>query len=627
MAVKRRRTFWITSSVTGLHEHRASLLKKNGFDVTFVSSTQDAIRLARDARPICIIVDSPLNNDPSSILGIQNLIREPELNGVRFIGSLSRQSPDLVRIAVSENLRDLIPLAISDVKWLQRMLYANSAKFDGKILHNHDIGLDQTASVISSARIVWINRTHIRIECRGSYVLGSKLTVSGALSKAFSVPNLNLKIERIENDRLLYRYSQALICRWNLAAASQIKADEILSRFFENKPSHKIRAFAAVSRQTLRTTLAKSLNPGTFFVITGLQKINLAHEVGYFTPNVLFLDDKLLESLSDDNLAEIASRLPETSPIIVYGEALDKIQKHFPNHRIFCEPSLQQSHLENAQQRYEIKVDVDSADGQPVCPIPSEHPWSRIGIHNPARLTGLSPSAGKLDLPGPLGNFTLATLDAPILRQTLGRNPVIKIVANKSIDPESGFANESEFYLADTTTHEESLLASTLLELLAESFGLPAIASSSSNQHAIMNTTLSSVSLSETASQSLEQDAIGGGFNGSSALKDSGSPDRQSRERNLSRVDSMIGRSSAKTGSHGGKVILKTTKAVRRGFKVDLTIVKALMLLALFTGILILVLRVAEQVGANRKNELGKEYSDFFFRMNPELRKKSNDND
>jgi hypothetical protein len=50
-------------------------------------------------------------------------------------------------------------------------------------------------------------------------------------------------------------------------------------------------------------------------------------------------------------------------------------------------------------------------------------------------------------------------------------------------------------------------------------------------------------------------------------------------------------------------------------------------MLALFTGILILVLRVAEQVGANRKNELGKEYSDFFFRMNPELRKKSNNSD
>jgi hypothetical protein len=623
MAAKSRRTFWITSSVTELHEHRASLLKKNGFDVTFVSNTQDTIKLARDARPICIIVDSPINNDPSSILSIQNLMREPELNGVRFIGSLSRQCPDLVRIAVSENFRDLVPLAISDMKWLQRILYANSAKFDGKILHSNDIGVNQTASVISSARIVWINRTHMRIECRGSQELGSKLTVSGAITKAFGVPNLSLTVDRIDNDRLLYRYSQALICRWSLGHSSQIKADEILTRFFENKPNHKIRAFAAVSRQTLRTTLVKSLNPGTFFVITGLQKVNLANEVGYFTPNVMFVDDKLLESLSDDNLAEIASRLPESSPVIVYGDSSEKIQKHFLKHRIFCEPSIQQSHLENAQQRYEIKIDFDLAGGESVSPIPSEHPWSRLGIHNAARLISLSPSAGKLDLPGPIGNFTLATLDAPILRETLGRNPVIKIIGNKSIDASSDFANQADFYIADTTTLEESMLASKLLELIAESFGLASVASSASNQYAALDNTTSSVGRLETSSQNLAGKFIGGGFNGSSAFKDASGDTQEAYERSKA-VETKISGSSAQRQSHGGNVVLRTSKAASPRFKVDMTIVKALMILAFFTGILILVLRVAEDVGKNRKNDLGKEYSDFFFRMNPELRKKSN---
>jgi hypothetical protein len=416
-----------------------------------------------------------------------------------------------------------------------------------------------------------------------------------------------------------------LICRWNLAASNQTKADEILSRFFENKPSHKIRAFAAVSRQTLRTTLAKSLNSGSFFVITGLQKVNLAHEVGYFTPNVLFVDDKLVESLSDENLKEIASRLPESSPVIVYGDSIEKIQKHFPNHRIFCEPSIQQSHLENAQQRYEIKMDVDTEGGESVCPIPSEHPWSRIGIHNPARLTALSPSAGKLELPGRIGNFTLATLDVPILRQNLGRNPVIKIIGNRSIEPISGFADEAEFYLADTTTHEESLLATALLEMVAKSFGLESIQASSHNQHHILDHSISSVSLLGANSQDLRQQLVGGGVNGSSALKEG--DNRQPSQRNTSIVDSKIGRPSAERGTTRGNAVLRTAKSAKPAFKVDMTIVKALVMLALFTGILILVLRVAEQVGANRKNELGKEYSDFFFRMNPELRKKSNNSD
>jgi hypothetical protein len=627
MATKSRRTFWITSSVTGLHEHRVSLLKKNGFDVTFVSTTHDAIRLARDARPICIIIDSPLNNDPSSILGIQHLMREPELNGVRFIGSLSRQSPELVRIAVSENFRDLIPLAVPDIKWLQRILYANSAKFDGQILHSHDIGMSQTASVASSARIVWINRTHIRMECRGSHVIGGKLSISGAISKAFGVPHLNLTVERIENDRLLYRYSQAIICRWNIAPSNQSKAEDILSRFFENKPNHKLRAFVAVSRQTLRTTLAKSLNPGSFFVITGLQKVNLAHEVGYFTPNVLFIDDKLLETLSDENLGDIASRLPESSPIIIYGESSEKMIRHFSSHRIFCEPSIQQSHLENAQQRYEIKMDADPGPGELLCPIPSEHPWSRIGLINPARLTALSPSAGKLNLPGPIGDFTLATLDAPLLRQTLGRNPVIKIIANKSIDPITGFANEAAFYLADTTTHEESLLASALVGLISESFVTASTADASSHQKAMMDTDASVVSRLEKSHQESAGEFLGGGFSGPSALKESaGNYLDVSALKKTQTQAKPIGQTSLNKAPPGN-VVLKTTSPARRGFKVDITIVKALMTLAIFTVILILALRTAEQIGSSRKNDLGKEYSDFFFRMNPELRKKSNKND
>jgi hypothetical protein len=43
----------------------------------------------------------------------------------------------------------------------------------------------------------------------------------------------------------------------------------------------------------------------------------------------------------------------------------------------------------------------------------------------------------------------------------------------------------------------------------------------------------------------------------------------------------------------------------------------------LFSVALIFALRFAEQTGKQRGSQLGKEYSDFFFRMNPELRKKS----
>jgi hypothetical protein len=634
MSIKSRRTFWITNNVTSEHRQRAKQLEANGFIVQFAQDSSVALKLAREARPICVIIDTQPENQTGEIAGLKAIVKDPEFNGVRFLLSITVECPDLIRFAISENFRDIIPMDISDAHWLNRILYANAAKSFENLSSYYEVCLNQIASTISSGRITWINQTHIRIECRGSQRIGNALHVSGAISQALNLPHISLVVEGIEKHRLMYRYSQALICRWQTTPSKMEQANKIIRQLLSNKPDPKIRAFVAISRPAIRTTLAKGLNTERFFVRAGLQKSNLLHEVSYFSPSVIFFDDRLLEAINQSELQAILAKVPTTVPIVIFGNEFDKFKTSFADRKVFFESAIQQSHLKNAESRYEIPADISSDRPEfEVCTIPPEHPWSKIDVHTPARLKGISPSGGHFLSPFSIGDYSLAKIESPFLRRVLGRDPIIKIKSTSNYDADAMFGHESAFHLSDVTAREESMLSTALIELLREHYATKASyldqasqenqLNESANQSATQTSMLLDVGDSATAVRA-------GSVDGSSALKETVAPVSQTSFQE----DFSANKTQTKTAEVAAKQAVpnasyKMASKAKRAFKFDATILKAIVIFLLFSVALIFALRFAEETGKQRGSQLGKEYSDFFFRMNPELRKKSkqpNDN-
>jgi CheY-like chemotaxis protein len=624
MSTKSRRTFWITNTVTSQHSQRAKQLEANGFSVQFASDGSAAMKLAREARPICVIIDTHSEIQTVEMASLKSLVKDPEFNGVRFILSVTQNSLDLIHFAISENFRDVVPMAINDNEWLNRVLYANGAKSFENLSSYYEISLNQIASTISSGRIAWINQTHIRIECRGSQRIGTALHISGAISKALDTPHISLVVEGIEKYRLMYRYSQALTCSWKVAPSQTEKATKILQQLISNKPDPKIRAFAAISRPAVRTTLVKGLNPDSFFVRTGLQKVNLAHEVGYFSPGIIFFDDKLLEALSQEELLSILAKVPSSVPIVIFGTEPDKFKTILADRKVFSESAVQQIHLKNAESRYEILTDhnIDNPELE-ICTIPPEHPWSKIDIHTPARLKGISPSGGHITSPFSIGDYSLAKIESPFLRKILGRDPIIKTNSNIYADSYSMFGHESEFHFSDVTAGEKSMIASALITLLHEHYAIKAEGANQEKQNEQLNQVASQTSAQESMLLDLSNSttvAGGGSVDGTSALKETIAQPNEtvfaadSNEKNWRKNEKMVA---------SAKVSYKSARKAKPAFEFDPTIVKAIGMFVLFSIALIFALRFAEQTGKNRGSQLGKEYSDFFFRMNPELRKKS----
>jgi FixJ family two-component response regulator len=632
--MKSGRTFWISNNVTSEHHQRAKQLEANGFNVQFVQDAGAALKMAREARPICVIMDTQPESHVGEIASLKALAKDPEFNGVRFLLSITVDCPDLSRFAISENFRDIVPMAISDVQWVNRILYANAAKSFENLSSYHEVCLNQVAATISSGRITWINKTHVRIECRGSQRMGNALHVSGAISQALNLPHISLVVEGIEKHRLIYRYSQALICRWQTAPAQMEQASKIIQQLLSNKPDPKLRAFVAISRPTVRTTLAKGLNSERFFVRAGLQKSNLLHEVSYFSPSVIFFDDKLLEAINHSEIQAILAKVSPIVPIVIFGTAFDKFKTLFADRKVFFESAVQQSHLKNAEARYEIPADLTNDRPEfEMCTIPPDHPWSKVDVHTPARLKGISPSGGHFLSPFSIGDYALAKIESPFLRRVLGRDPIIKIKSTSNYDADAMFGHENAFHLSDVTALEESMIATALINLLRDHY-----ATNVDKVTLIENVNQTNVAGSQTAGQDAMQldlasanTAVAGGFvNGSSALKETvASTSQTSFQADFGTNKTRTNTATLTANQAGPSASYKMASRAKPAFKFDVTIMKAIGVFLLFSVALIFALRFAEETGKQRGSKLGKEYSDFFFRMNPELRKKSappNDN-
>jgi hypothetical protein len=626
MSLKLRRTFWISANVTALHERRAQLLEKNGFHVSFARNASIAMKLARESRPICIIIDTPPISNQIDTQALMSLAKSPELNGVRFLLSITHESADFRQFAISENFRDVISLSISDEQWVSRILYSNVLEKIKSSAPHFEIGINQIASTVSSGRITWISPTHIRIECRGEYCVGKALHISGAISETMNLPHISLVVESVEKSQLLYRYSQALVCRWQVTPEKKSHSQKIIQQLLIDKPDPKLRAFLAISRPSVRATLAKGLNVERFFVRAGLQKSNLAQEVRYFSPNIIFFDDKLLETVKPSEIDAIKAHISIKTPIVIFAHASEKISPLFSGHKVVFEASIQQVHLQNAESRYDLQKESSGGTWE-ICTIPPEHPWSKIGIHTPTRLKSISPSAGVLASSVPIGDFSLARLESPFLKRIIGRDPIIKIKSTNQSESESMFTYDSEFHFSDLSNQDQTLIANAIIELLKGNYSKKLDEDFQQTDHELLSINYENESekITQTSEPNIaSRQVVGGQIDGSSALKGTFSSSNRDINVGVSATNNLTKNTlTPATKTSNFKPIYRTASKVKPLFNFDVTVIKAIAISLLFSVLLVFILKYAEKVGSTRENKLGKEYTDFFFRMNPHLKKKS----
>lgn len=476
MSTRGKRTLWVTELKTALHEERAQQLNQFGYDNVFLANGEELVQITEESRPSNIIIDTRASSAETEKL-IQDIATNPNLSAARVILNLLRPDEMAAKLAMAGNFRDILPWNIPTDAWVTRFQYATSPRPLQMPQELCAISINQMAVLRMPGRLVWINETHMRIECRGTQRPGSTLHVTGRLAAAFGVPHIALTVESVHKDRLLYRFSQAIEARWSLPSASTDRALALIRRLQLDNAGPRIRAFVAINRTDWRKTMLEALNFNQYEVNVALRRANLASEAAYFSPDVVMIDDRVASNLKDEELQEIFTRIPEDVPLIVFGNQFDatRLQSFLNGRPLYQEKAVEAHQVNQMMKRHGVRPHTQlSPMGANVFHIMPDHPWSGLELEVHARLQSISPKNGSIALPFPVGTFALARIESPLLKKSLGRDPYIKIT---SASESSGhlqnpkFSYKADFFLADVDQDGQKRISQTLIHIVADFYG------------------------------------------------------------------------------------------------------------------------------------------------------------
>ena len=401
----------------------------------------------------------------------------------------------------------------------------------------------------------------------------------------------------------------------------------------------KLRAYVAVSRSEFRKQIVESLPPTRFDLKVGLQRSAVALEFKYFSPDIVFMDDKLFATLDDAEIIDMLASVPGDVPLVIYGPAADakRVKSLIGSRSVYLEPILSKDHVANAAHRYKVVSHAPTAQNhERVHAISPDHPWSKIEVKVPARLTSLNPMVGAISLPYSMGAFTLARLEAPILNKAFGRHPQIKItdmVERASSVHVSEFTYHGHFYLADVTQEEQMKLSTVLLTMIQDYYQKMFVPDSNTAHQTAQATTIQiAAGQNHLPGQATHVALAAGAINGNLALKQPPLPPQfqQRAPQGPKLVDENISLEPETINTKIRREIFKDEVHIdfalsKWGKLVDWTLVKAVSLFLIAIAIMGFILVKATGIDESYYKDHGKEYSDFFLRMsNPSLRKSQN---
>ncbi|MES2744833.1 MAG: hypothetical protein V4655_05370, partial [Bdellovibrionota bacterium] len=405
--------YWVCRAVTADVTQKIQLLQKYHITVRLLGDFQALTKAYSENRLNTIIIGD--EGDPSTLESpMTKLSNHPEYAGVRFILSLSRSSADFVGKVVDLGFRDIIPVDLADTQWLRRYAFASSGRPTELSIPNPRMSMQNLASVQIPGRIAWITEKELWLETRLTPPVGAELSMSGGLSELLGLKQVRLKVLNRYRSHLHFRYSEALLCRWEVAPQHQVRKLAV-QNFMNEQGSHpQYRFYAIVKNRELRNHLVKNLPADRFQLTVALNKNNMIQEPRFISPDAVLIEDKMCLGLHQPNFEEMLKNLDTQVPVFILGDAAAAV--HVPTeHRLIPMTNLKG----DFQSFFEAELGAPKAVNLDATPIPKHDPLSFANILLPARVTSVHPEFVEIASAYSLGRFGLFGLESPLFQSAV----------------------------------------------------------------------------------------------------------------------------------------------------------------------------------------------------------------
>ena len=467
---KKRRILWAVDEVEKVHKDRALLLNEKGFDVQFFTSVEQLSNELTTKRAAIIVISDGGSKEFAS-KAVYALMGMPHIQGARMVLTYEDHSPEIKFGASVASFRDIIPMDLTDKQFLQRFIFATATKPLPFIQPAGQVTLNNISAVNMPARITWISKSRLRVECRVKPPIGAILSLKGDLAEAMGTSSISLTVVENQRSHLIYRFSEAMICEWSVPKVSKDSALALVSGLKKYSPNLRCRVFLGAKSNSLRNDLLAQFDDPRFEVSAALQQHSLVNEPKFFTPHVVVVESDLISIDGSKRFKEMMKNVKEDAAIIIIGDTIniEEIRSAYPGRKIIKSSKMPTNLARAVLEKYAPVRQEHNADKDSIY-LTQDNEYSMAEVSFSARLTRIHPVAVQVSLPFPIGQFALCRIESPILRKTLGRNPYLKFTAAyQDFKPDGGpFKYLADGYLADLNTSDRQKIGQTLTNIVYE---------------------------------------------------------------------------------------------------------------------------------------------------------------
>ena len=457
--------YWVCRVMTADVQQKLGLLQKYHISVRLVSDFQSLLKSYAESRLNTIII-----GDEGDTAQLENammrLCNHPEYAGVRFVLSLSRSLATTVNRAVDLGFRDIIPVDLPDSQWLRRYAFASSGRPTELSPPHPQMSMQNLASVQIPGRVAWITEKELWLETRLAPPVGSELSLSGGLAELLGLKQVRLKVMTRYRSHLHFRYSEALLCRWEVAPSHQVRKLAVQNFIDEQGSLAHYRLYAIVKNRELRNLLVRKLPTDRFQLTVALNKNNMIQEPRFISPDAILIEDKMCLGPHLLNFEEMLRNLDPQVPVFVLGDSAKMVVPQ-TEHRIIPLTSL----MGDFKDYFESALGAPKAVNLDATPIPKNHELSFANILLPARITSVHSDFVEIASAYPLGRFGLLGIESPVFQSAVAQRVHGKVLDSIEGD-HSGqlkeFPYRSRAIIVDLAKPEREKLSRHIVELFCQ---------------------------------------------------------------------------------------------------------------------------------------------------------------
>ncbi len=415
--------YWVIDSQDPTYEHKANLLSRYNLKVYWIHSVSSLVNQLIEARAFITIVNDEYQSSKTEDI-ITELEKTPELKSSRLILSVKGKRYFPLFQAAALNFRDLVPFDLPDNDWLFRVMYSSASKPLDYFLPPGQILLGQQLGLYMPGRIVWFKDNTFKIETQIEVPLGSKIPLAGAIAKQLDEDFLTFQVKKIHRHELIYRFSLALEGEITIPPGKEALFMSLLAQLdkFSKKP--KTRIFLAVRDVKIRRSLQSFFNSSEYIVRTALQLRSVTQEPLFFSPQAIFVDEKLYLGEDRRRFESMLNEISTQTVIFVLRDP-DSTNTQQPDHpQISFLDKFDESQLPALGALIKEK-NPDSANNRGY--LSSKSPFSLCSVRLDAKLTSIHPEGLTISSGYLVKNFSLCEVSSPLLRKSLPFNIWIKI--------------------------------------------------------------------------------------------------------------------------------------------------------------------------------------------------------